>query len=445
MMQYVVYLMSLEAILSIANPHKHEANSTSAAQKDGRRPEAIQHILLVDDSRAQRSLMSRSLVKQGYQVTEAGSGIEALKLFGTQEFDLILSDWMMPGMDGLELCQAIRAQNAKGYVYFILLTSKSDKDAVARGLDVGADDFLAKPFNPDELRARIAAGGRILSMERELQETNRLVSSALAELKTLYDSLDRDLVEARKMQQSLVRESFRDWGRAEVSVLLKPCGHVGGDLVGFFDAGKDHIAFYSIDVSGHGIASALLTARLASYLSEGSPTHNIALIECEDGNHHRQPPEMVAAQLNTLLTKDMLSEHYFTMLFGYLNMTTGHVEFTQCGHPNAVVLNRSGRAQFIGDGGMPIGLIPGAEFESQTLLLQPGERLIFYSDGFTECENKQKEQVEEQGFGEIIEKNSGLTNEMLFDAMVWDLDCFAGGQEFGDDLSCVMVTYKSPT
>ncbi|MGM9402328.1 PP2C family protein-serine/threonine phosphatase [Aliiroseovarius sp. KMU-71] len=431
--------------MSIANPHKLEANSTSAAQKDGRRPEAIQHILLVDDSRAQRSLMSRSLVKQGYQVTEAGSGIEALKLFGTQEFDLILSDWMMPGMDGLELCQAIRAQNAKGYVYFILLTSKSDKGAVARGLDVGADDFLAKPFNPDELRARIAAGGRILSMERELQETNRLVSSALAELKTLYDSLDRDLVEARKMQQSLVRESFRDWGRAEVSVLLKPCGHVGGDLVGFFDAGKDHIAFYSIDVSGHGIASALLTARLASYLSEGSPTHNIALIECEDGNHHRQPPEMVAAQLNTLLTKDMLSEHYFTMLFGYLNMTTGHVEFTQCGHPNAVVLNRSGRAQFIGEGGMPIGLIPGAEFESQTLLLQPGERLIFYSDGFTECENTQKEQVEEQGFGEIIEKNSGLTNEMLFDAMVWDLDCFAGGQEFGDDLSCVMVTYKSPT
>ncbi|WP_370458572.1 PP2C family protein-serine/threonine phosphatase [Aliiroseovarius sp. PrR006] len=408
------------------------------------RPDSIQRILLVDDSRAQRSLMSRSLAKQGYQVTEAGSGLEAIKLFAANDFDLVLSDWMMPGMNGLELCQAVRAQNAKGYVYFILLTSKSDKDAVSRGLDVGADDFLAKPLNPDELRARIAAGGRILSMERELQETNRLVSSALAELKSLYDSLDRDLVEARKMQQSLVRDSFRDWGRAEVSVLLKPCGHVGGDLVGFFDAGQDHIAFYSIDVSGHGIASALLTARLASYLSEGLPTHNIALIECEDGNHHRQPPEMVAAQLNTLLTKDMLSEHYFTMLFGYLDMTTGQVEFTQCGHPNAVVLTRTGQSRFIGDGGMPIGLISAAEFERQTLQLHPGERLIFYSDGFTECENAQKEQIDEQGFGEILEKNSGLTNEMLFDAMVWDLDRFAGGEEFGDDLSCVMVTYKSP-
>lgn len=429
--------------MGVAKPNNAGHISSGPAREDAAKPDSIRRILVVDDSRAQRSLMSKTLSRQGYEVEEAGSGIDALRLFAAQDFDLILSDWMMPGMDGLALCQAIRAQQAKGYVYFILLTSNSDKDAVARGLDVGADDFLAKPFNPDELRARIAAGGRILSMERELQETNRLVSSALAELKTLYDSLDRDLVEARKMQQSLVRESFRDWGRAEVSLLLKPCGHVGGDLVGFFDAGKNHIAFYSIDVSGHGIASALLTARLASYLSEGSPTHNIALIERESGDHRRQPPEMVAAQLNTLLTKDMLSEHYFTMLFGYLDMTTGRVDFAQCGHPNAVVLNRSGRADFIGQGGMPIGLISAAEFERQSMTLQPGERLIFYSDGFTECEDTGGNQIEEQGFGEILEKNSGLTNEMMFDAIVWDLDLFCGGQEFSDDLSCVMLTYKS--
>lgn len=429
--------------MGVAKPNNAGHISSGPAREDAAKPDSIRRILVVDDSRAQRSLMSKTLSRQGYEVEEAGSGIDALRLFAAQDFDLILSDWMMPGMDGLALCQAIRAQQAKGYVYFILLTSNSDKDAVARGLDVGADDFLAKPFNPDELRARIAAGGRILSMERELQETNRLVSSALAELKTLYDSLDRDLVEARKMQQSLVRESFRDWGRAEVSLLLKPCGHVGGDLVGFFDAGKDHIAFYSIDVSGHGIASALLTARLASYLSEGSPTHNIALIERECGDHRRQPPEMVAAQLNTLLTKDMLSEHYFTMLFGYLDMTTGRVDFAQCGHPNAVVLNRSGRADFIGQGGMPIGLISAAEFERQSMTLQPGERLIFYSDGFTECEDTGGNQIEEQGFGEILEKNSGLTNDMMFDAIVWDLDLFCGGQEFSDDLSCVMLTYKS--
>ena len=106
-------------------------------------------------------------------------------------------------------------------------------------------------------------------MTRELSEKNRLITATLNEMSALYDALDRDLVEARKMQQSLVRERFRDFGTAEVSLLLKPSGHVGGDLVGFFQAGPGKLAVYSIDVSGHGIASALLTARLAGYLSDG--------------------------------------------------------------------------------------------------------------------------------------------------------------------------------
>ena len=402
----------------------------------------VRRILVVDDSRAQRRILTSSLSRQGYEVTEAGTGVEALDICKQEHFDLILSDWMMPGMDGLELCAAFRKLPLAGYVYFILLTSKTDKGAVAQGLDVGADDFLAKPVNPDELRARINAGGRILSMERELQDKNRLVSSTLAEIQTLYDSLDRDLVEARKMQQSLVREKYRDFGEAEVSLMLKPCGHVGGDLVGFFEAGPDTLAFYSIDVSGHGIASALLTARLASYFSDGSPTHNIALDMGQNGRYRSRAPESVATELNQLLLNDLRSEHYFTMLFGYLNLRTGEVEMAQCGPPNAVRLPINGDAQFFGEGGLPIGLIAGAEFSRQHLTLAPGERLIFYSDGFTECADATGAMLDEEGFAEILQKNNALTNEPLFDSLVWDLDAYSGGQDLGDDLSCVMVTYK---
>ncbi|WP_371170182.1 PP2C family protein-serine/threonine phosphatase [Aliiroseovarius sp. 2305UL8-7] len=401
----------------------------------------VRRILVVDDSRAQRRILTSSLTRQGYEVTEAASGDEALETCKNEHFDLILSDWMMPGLDGLGLCKAFRELPHASYVYFILLTSKTDKGAVAQGLDVGADDFLAKPVNPDELRARINAGGRILSMERELQDKNRLVSSTLDEIQTLYDSLDRDLVEARKMQQSLVREKYRDFGAAEVSLMLKPCGHVGGDLVGFFDAGPEKMAFYSIDVSGHGIASALLTARLASYFSDGSPTHNIALELEENGSYGCRPPEIVAEELNSLLLNDIKSEHYFTMLFGYLDLSSGDVEMAQCGHPNAVLLPDQQGASFVGDGGMPIGLIADAQFGRQHLRLKPGERLIFYSDGFTECENEAGQMLDEDGFATILNNNNLLTNEALFDSLVWDLDQFSGGQDLGDDLSCVMVTY----
>lgn len=414
----------------------------TAPMEEDRSPSAVHTILVVDDSRAQRRVLGASLSRQGYRVIEAASGDEALELLQTENVDLILSDWMMPGMDGLELCQKFRAMEREKYGYFILLTSKTEKGAVAQGLDVGADDFLSKPPNAEELRARIAAGDRILRMERELQEKNRLVSATLAEISTLYDSLDRDLIEAREMQQALVRERFRDFGAAEVSVMLKPCGHVGGDLVGFFRLDEHRIAVFSIDVSGHGIASALLTARLASYLSEGSPEHNVALKRGADGVYLARPPSDVAWLLNEIMHDEIKSDHYFTLLLGYIDMRTGVVELTQCGHPNPMLMRADGTVEYIGEGGMPIGLIPGAQYDQFSVTLKPGERLMFYSDGFTECEGDDGEQLEEQGFEEMAVRNKDLAGADFFQALTWDLDMFCGTKEFPDDLSCAMIEFQ---
>ncbi len=404
----------------------------------------IRSVLVVDDSRGHRLLMSRSLSRQGYDVCEAASGREALEACQKNEFDLILSDWMMPEMDGIEFCQAFRALPQEKYSYFILLTSKTEKGAVAKGLDVGADDFLTKPVKRDELLARINAGDRILRMERELTEKNRLVTATLDEIQGLYDSLDRDLIDARKMQQSLVREPYRDFGSAEVSLLLKPCGHVGGDLVGFFEAGQNKVAFYSIDVSGHGVASAMLTARLASYLSNGAPEQNIALVQNHNGNYTPRPPSEVANLLNILMIDDMETELYFTILFGYICLETGKVDYSQCGHPNPLILSADGKVRFFGDGGMPIGLIPDANFEQNSVQLQVGDRILFYSDGFTECANYNDELLDEEGFETLVSTNADLDYGDFFTALIWDLDLYSGTQDFGDDLSCTMVRFKGP-
>lgn len=422
--------------------HSFSDSTVLEVENDHEPNDPVRRILVVDDSRAQRRILSASLTRQGYLVTEAATGEEALEICQSDRFDLILSDWMMPGINGLELCEAFRKLPLGGYVYFILLTSKTDKGAVAEGLNVGADDFLAKPVHPDELRARINAGGRILSMERELKNKNRLVGSALEEIQTLYESLDRDLIEARRMQQSLVRENYRDFGSAEIALMLEPCGHVGGDLVGFFSAGPDKVAFYSIDVSGHGIASALLTARLASYLSNGSPSHNIALELNEDQTIQCRPPEVVAEELNSLLLNDLKSELYFTMLLGYLDLNTGEVQLTQCGHPNAMLISACGTVRTVGDGGMPVGLIENAAFERQYVTLAPQDRLLFYSDGFTECTDKEGNMLDEVGLTQVISKHVDLTNHTFFDAIVAGLDSYTEGQELGDDLSCIMASYR---
>lgn len=416
--------------------------SQNLAQGDSTNNNAIKRVLVVDDSRAQRRVLAALLGRQGYDVLEAHCGEAALEVVQENDVDLVLSDWMMPGMDGLELCQAFRALPRQNYGYFILLTSKSEKGAVAQGLDVGADDFLNKPINAEELRARIAAGDRILRMERELSEKNRLISATLSEISALYDAVDRDLIEARKMQQSLVRDRHHDFGPADVSLILKPCGHVGGDLVGFFRIGKGRIGVYAIDVSGHGIASALLTARIASYFSDGSVDRNIALVEDPDGRIRARSPSEVAASLNNVMLKEVKSDLYFTMVLGYIDLETGKAEMVQCGHPNPIMIDPAGTVSFLGGGGLPIGLIDDATYDEWSVQLEPGSRLLFYSDGFTECENPQGIQLEEDGFEDMLIRNNKLRGNEFLEALVWCLDGFTQGEDFGDDLSCASIDFR---
>jgi two-component system, cell cycle response regulator len=129
-------------------------------------------VLLAEDHEISRKLTEKILHKEGISVTSVENGRKAIELFKNQFFPIILSDWMMPEMDGLELCRAIRSTKSAGYVFIILLTAKNSKEDIVAGLAAGADDYLAKPFNPSELNARIKTGMRILDLERSLKEAN---------------------------------------------------------------------------------------------------------------------------------------------------------------------------------------------------------------------------------------------------------------------------------
>lgn len=404
--------------------------------------EAVKRVLVVDDSRVQRRILSSSLKRWGYEVLEADSGHAALEICKTEPLDLILSDWMMPGMNGLEFCKEFRKLKRDNYGYFILLTSKSEKDEVAHGLDVGADDFLTKPVNASELRARIRAGERIQLMERELTKKNRTVTDALAEIQCLYDTIDRDLIEAKKLQQSLVKERYRNFGAAEVSLLLRPCGHVGGDLVGFFPISDTQVGLFSIDVSGHGITSALMTARLAGFLSGSTPDQNLALSHCEGGGYSAKSPALVAEHLNEIVLGEMDTEHYFTLLLAHLDLTTGAVVATQAGHPHPAIQRADGSVELCGEGGLPVGLVPGATYEDFNISLSSGDRLFLMSDGITECPGKDGDMLDEEGVIEMMIRNTFIRGTQFLETVMWDLNDYAEGQEFPDDISAVLIEFN---
>lgn len=403
---------------------------------------AIQRVLVVDDSRLQRRILGASLRKWGFMVTEAASAEEALQICQANPPDLVLSDWMMPGMSGLEFCREFRRRPRENYGYFILLTSKSDKAEIADGLDSGADDFLTKPVNPGELRARIAAGERILQMERELTEKNRLVNSTLGKLRALYESLDNDLIEAKKLQQSLVSDRHRDHGTAEVSMLLRSSGHVGGDLVGMFPVSETRIGLYGIDVSGHGISSALMTARLAGYLSGAAPEQNVALRRLPDGSFAPRPPGETIAALNNLFLSELDTEHYFTLLLADVDLATGRVVMAQAGHPYPAVQRADGSVEIVGCGGLPVGLIPGAEFEEFEVLLAPGDRLIIHSDGVTECAAPDGKLLDDAGLAGMLEDLRSTRAMACLESLIWRLADFAGDDSFADDVSAILLEIK---
>jgi diguanylate cyclase (GGDEF)-like protein len=129
-------------------------------------------ILVVEDDPVSRRLLEMNLTKAGYTVVAAENGRQAIEQFRKKFFPIILTDWMMPEMDGVGLCQAIRQTETEGYVFIILLTSRDSKDDIVSGLEAGADDYLTKPFNQAELVARLKSGIRILNLERSLKQAN---------------------------------------------------------------------------------------------------------------------------------------------------------------------------------------------------------------------------------------------------------------------------------
>ena len=423
--------------MSAATTHPHDQGFTPYPLKRVR-------VLVVDDSRAQRRILSLQLERWGYAVTEAETANAALALCQNYTFDIILSDWMMPGMTGLELCQAFRALPREGYGYFILLTSKSEKSEIAVGLENGADDFLVKPVNSDELRARLRAGERIVSMQQELVEKNHLVGSTLDQLQKLYDSLDRDLIEAHKLQQALVRDRVRDFGGGTAHILLRPSGHVGGDLVGSFIIDQRRVAIFSVDVSGHGVASGMMTARLAGLFSGGPSDQNIALTINAHGQRDSWPPEIVAIRLNRMMIEEMQVDQYFTMAYADINLETGQADFVQAGHPHPIVIRADGSVEQLGDGGLPIGLISGATYDRCTTTLFPGDRLFLTSDGITECPDPNGNELGGEGLMRLLAQSVALPSAQLLEALTWDLSTFAEGHDFPDDVSGVLFDYTGP-
>lgn len=225
---------------------------------------------------------------------------------------------------------------------------------------------------------------------------------------------------------------------------MKPCGHVGGDLVGMFSPGPERLGFYSIDVSGHGITSALMTARVSGYLSSDFPNQNVAMEKRFDKYFAMIPPEKVALHLNDRLAGDVGVVEYFTMAYASVDLRTGRVRMVQAGHPHPLLIRADGATEFLGQGGVPIGLVADVEYFGFEITLSKGDRLLLYSDGITEAVLKDGTMLEPEGLEDLVKTLQPSTEGSEFlDDLYWQLSSMmADPEKFDDDVSAALLEYQ---
>lgn len=398
-------------------------------------------VLVIDDSAAQRRLISRMLTEWGYAPVAAAGAAEALSILSEQAISLIVCDWMMPDISGPEFCAELRKTEMDSYAYVILLTSKTGRDAIAVGLESGADDFLRKPVHPPELLARLRAGARILQINAELKKKNNLLHQTLEELSALYVDLDRDLQTARDMQHALLRDPFVDLSEAQLAFMLCASGHVGGDLVGYFPAGEGQIGMFSLDVSGHGVSAAMITARLASLLAAHSAERNVCLRRV-GGRVQAVAPVDVARGLNRMMLREDMGGHYFTLSYVLFDLAYGTARFIQAGHPLPLVLDANGAVREVGQAGLPIGLLEEADWVEQHLTLAAGDRLLLYSDGWVECPDQDGMPWSEAGLCDALMRNAQKRGQDLLAGLAQELEAHLGSDEFLDDISAALLHFR---
>lgn len=343
---------------------------------------ARRRLLLVEDDPAQVPPMRRQLEEWGYEVRVARDGAEAWRVLKADaSICMVLTDWMMPGGDGLELCRRIRAMRGRRYVHVLMLSARATADDVLAGLGAGVDAFLPKPCDPERLRAQILGGERVLGHEEALE-------GRLHGLQKAHDHARRELRIAARVQRSLLPRRPPVLSNCEFAWFFQSIEGVAGDMFGLFPLGQGRVGMYVLDVSGHGVPAALLSATLSRVLHPSWSRDGIVV-----GPDGPRSPGEVLREVNRRFPVMDQSHQFFTMFYGVLDRHDRTFRFSCAGHPAPLVRKADGACRPLEcQLELALGIQPSIDAPEGLLQLQPGDALFLPTDGVLEARDPQGRQ-----------------------------------------------------
>jgi sigma-B regulation protein RsbU (phosphoserine phosphatase) len=330
-------------------------------------------ILLVDDERLVRMITKRRLNTLHYRMLEAENGREALEILEREKVDLVLSDWMMPELDGPGLCQAIKQDERLRSIHFILMTALDQPAQIAEGLTRGADDFLPKSASDQEILARVGAGLRARQLLLDLEESYRVITEKQAQL-------DAELYSASEFVRSLLPVQGTVAPGIQLAWEFLPSSQLGGDLFQVAKWGDDHLGIMVLDMSGHGTGPALRAVSLAMWFKGAHIARSFPGYD----------PGEIVTRLNA---ENPMTDQgdYFTVWVGVLQLSTRVLRFASAGHPGSILVRNDADSVVLGGKTWPTGFSPDEIYHTESITLADKDRLYLYSDGIYEVVNGEDE------------------------------------------------------
>ncbi len=387
-------------------------------------PQQPASILVVDDTAANLQVLAGMLKERGYKVRPVPSGKLALQAARREPPDLILLDINMPDMNGYEVCEKLKQDDRLKKIPIIFISALTEPLDKVKAFSAGGVDYLIKPFQMEELHARVETHLKLRRLQIDLEDYNRRLEAA-------REAINFELNLARAVQRGLLPAKYPEIPGYEFAAYYQAASEIGGDYYDFIPLPERKLAILLGDVAGKGVSAALLMARLTA------DARFCVMSEPDPGK--------AFAKLNALMHGSDISRDFVTLLASVLDPVKHTVTIVNAAHPAPLIYRRSGgvvsAAGTYQMAGLPLGPFDASEYPAALLFLEPGDCIIAFTDGVTEATAEDGRQLENAGIRAAIEGASRSPREMV-GAVVQAIRQFTGGQPQSDDITLVAFGRK---